>query len=272
MTMPYGSVEEPDITYKMGETFPAHVVSSDLPSEKSVGTEFGYWRTLLVNSTIGPQRLCSRSTRRKRLLIGVYPTIGGGLSGQSISVTNTAAAPGVNATIASIGAAALDAVYPGGGLWLINWSTELIGPVADPADRNNMYLSSPLNTVKAVSDQPAVAGTVIQPPYLLARNSGQGINVQAVGAATAGTTYGAEITATLQPQPITDGVLLGSRDWANNISAVVSPYVAGITSGGFVPVGQSFRWEVQSELWAAFPPSNSGSVLVTVCDEQYASD
>lgn len=272
MTMPYGAVEEPEVTYAMGETFPAHVVSSDLPGEKSVGTEFGYWRTLLVSSALGPQRMCSRSTRRKRLLFGIFPTIGGGLSGQSASVTNTAAAPVVNGTVASLSAAVLDAIYPSGGLWLINWSTELIGAVADPTDRNNMYLSSPLNTVKATSDQPAVAGTVIQPPYLLARNPAQGINVQAVGAATAGTTYGAEITATLQPQSSTDGVLVGSRDFANNSAATVSPYLAGITSGGFIPVGHALRWECQAELWVAFPPSNSGSVLVTVCDEQYASD
>jgi hypothetical protein len=272
MTMPYGSVEEPEISYKMGETFPAHVVSSDLESEKSVGTEFGYWRTLLVNSVLGPQRLCSRSPRRKRLLIGVFPTIGGGASGQSASATGTAAAPAANGTVASVSGAVLDGIYSGGGLWLVNWSTELIGAVADPADRNNMYLSSPLNTSKAVSDQPAVAGTVIQPPYLLARNPSQGINVQAVGAATAGTTYGAEITATLQPQSLTDGVLLGSRDFANNSAALVTPYVAGVTGGGFIPVGQSTRWECQAELWVAFPPSNTGAILVTVCDEQYASD
>lgn len=278
MTMPYGSVEEPDISYKMGETFPAHVVSSDIPlgsGGKSVGTEFGNWRTLLVNSSLGPQRLCSRSTRRRRLLIAVSQTITPGTQLGSAQATNTAAAPAAGGTVASIGAAALDAIQPNGGIWSVSWETQLIGAVADPADRNNMELTSPLNTVKAISLQNAVAGTATQSPVTIARNAGQGINVQAVGAATAGTTYGAQIIATpltSLAQPVTDGVLVGSRDWANNSQAIVSPFTAGVAGGGFIQVGDALRWECQSELWVAFPPSNSNAVLVTVCDEQWASD
>ena len=278
MTMPYGSVEEPDISYKMGETFPAHVVSSDIPlgkGGKSIGTEFGNWRTLLVNSTLGPQRLCSRSTRRRRLLIAVSQTITPGSQLGSAQATGVAAAPVANGTVATIGAATLDAIVPSGGTWLVSWETQLIGAVADPADRNNMYLSSPLGTIKAVSLQNAVVGTVSQSPVTIVRNAGQGINVQAVGPATAGTTYGAQIIATPQvagAQAVTDGVLLGSRDWANNSQAVLSPFIAGVGGGGFVQVGDSLRWECQAELWVAFPPSNSGAVLVTVCDEQWASD
>jgi hypothetical protein len=149
--MPIGSVEEPQATYKMAESFPAHVVSSDMPlGGKSIGTEHGNWRTLLFNATIGPQKLCNRSPRRKRLLLAVY--------------------------------------------------------------------------------------------------------------------------ATTAAQNVLDGVLLGSRDWANNSAAIVSPYIAGVGAGGFIPIGQSLRWECQSELWAVFMPANTQPVLVTVCDEQYASD
>lgn len=279
MTMPQGSVEEPDASYVDTRPFAVHVASSDAKPEKSVGTEFGYWRTLLINNQVGQdtatpgaRRLCNRSERRRRLLIAVAPTINPSIGGQSVSVTNTAAAPGVNGTVASIGAAALDAIAPTGGTWVINWSTELIGPVADPTDRNNMYLSSPLNTVKETALQTAVAGTVPQAPYTLIRNAGQGINVQAVGAATAATTYGAQISATLQataPQPVTDGVIVGNRDFISNSQQVISPFLGGL-GGGFIPVGQSLRWECQAELWAAFPPSNASPVLVTISDEVYA--
>lgn len=279
MTMPWGSTEEPTVGFEMPQAIPVHVASSDAKTGKAIGTEFGSWRTFLISNQVGQdlatpgaRRLCARSSRRRRLLLAVYPTVVAP-SGASAQVTNTAAAPAAGGTVASISAAGLDAIQPNGGLWLINWSTELIGPVADPADRNNMFLSSPLATVKATSIQAAVAGVQNQPPITISRNPGQGINVQAVGAATAATTYGATIIATPANtgQASTDGVVVGSRDFIANSQAVVSPYIAGL-GAGFLPVGTSLRWECQAELWAAFPPSNANAVLVTVCDEMYASE
>ena|ERR1700756_3531884 len=84
------------------------------------------------------------------------------------------------------------------------------------------------------------------------------------------------VFATVAAQTVTDGVIVGSRE---EIAALIpggnqpspSPLTT-YTPGGYIPIGTSFRWEAQQELWAAYPVSNVASVIVTVCDEQYASD
>jgi hypothetical protein len=82
MTMPYGeyATEEPDMLFVEEQSIAPHVVSSG--KSKSIGAEFGQFRTFLVanvvqgvSSTPGAQRIANRSLRRKRLLIAVMPTI-----------------------------------------------------------------------------------------------------------------------------------------------------------------------------------------------------
>jgi len=82
VSMPWGSTEEPETERVELGTVPVHVVSSGIKTEKSVGTEFGRWRTLLVANVVnqdcvtpGGQRLLNRSLRRHRALIGVFATI-----------------------------------------------------------------------------------------------------------------------------------------------------------------------------------------------------
>lgn len=79
--MPWGSTEEPDVEKIELGTVPVHVVSSGAKSEKSIGAEFGQWKTFLVANVIGndsavpgAQRILNRSLRRHRALIGVFAT------------------------------------------------------------------------------------------------------------------------------------------------------------------------------------------------------
>ena len=75
------------------------------------------------------------------------------------------------------------------------------------------------------------------------------------------------VSATVAGQPVTDGVIIGSPGQI----ASGMPAIPG-QLGGFLPIGISVRWEVQQELWVCFPQTNTDSVFVTTCDEQYASD
>jgi hypothetical protein len=152
MTMPWGSTEEPDALFEMSQSTERPVVSSGARPGKSVGAEFGQWRTVVVSNVVnansitpGATRLLNRSQRRHRAQVFV---------------------------------------------------------------------------------QASVAG-----------------------------------------QPVTDGVILGSSGVINSgLPAVIG------SLGGFMPIGQGFRYEVQAELWVCYPASNTDAVYVTVCDEIYASE
>ncbi len=120
--------------------------------------------------------------------------------------------PAANATIANISAAALAAIAPAGTLWNVSWLAELQGTIG-AGDANNMYLSSPLNTIRQQGEFPGVVGVYPQEGLVLAPGAA-GINVQANALATVGATYAAEITATpiLSGTPFT--LKLGKRFWS----------------------------------------------------------
>src|SRR5260221_2808086 len=69
--------------------------------------------------------------------------------------------PAANATIANISAAALAAVAPAGTLWNVSWLAELQGTIG-AGDAHNMYLSSPLNTIRQQGEFPGVVGVYPQ--------------------------------------------------------------------------------------------------------------
>ena len=109
MTMPYGSAEEPEIAEIELGTVPVRVVSSDAKPGKSIGTEFGRWRTIVVSSAVnqssvtpGAQRLLNRSLRRHRAHIIInatviaQPVIDGVIVGSREEITSgNAATPGL---------------------------------------------------------------------------------------------------------------------------------------------------------------------------------
>jgi hypothetical protein len=81
MTMPYGTTEEPDVTYTERESIPVHVVSTDARPIKPEAAEFAHFRTVLVANVVnalstvpGAQRLIPRSLRRLEARIVVNST------------------------------------------------------------------------------------------------------------------------------------------------------------------------------------------------------
>jgi hypothetical protein len=95
MTMPWGSTEEPDVVEVGQQSIPVHVVSSAARPGKSIGTEFGRWRTFLVANVVGPtsitpgaQRLANRSLRRHRMHIIVNGTVVGQPSTDGVIIGN----------------------------------------------------------------------------------------------------------------------------------------------------------------------------------------
>jgi len=270
-TMVYGSAEEPDdAQFSMAESIPVHVVSSG--QRKSIAPEFGRWRTVIVSNvagaysvTPGAQRLCNRSQRRKRLHIIVNGSVGGPVS-QSAEGSGVVVNPGASVVIANISAAQLTAIAPLGGEWLITWKVSLQGTI-QAGDANNMKLTSPLNTTLLNAVMQGVAGEYPQNAVTQFIPAGQGINVQAIAAASnVAATYGAEITATLVSTPNIDGVIVGSRDEITS----GQPAIPG-NLGGYLQVGDSVRYEAQAELWVCYPATNVNTVYVTLCDEVYAS-
>src|SRR5258707_1207626 len=135
--------------------------------------------------------------------------------------------PAANATIANISAAALAAVAPAGTLWNVSWLAELQGTIG-AGDANNMYLSSPLNTIRQQGEFPGVVGVYPQEGIVLAPGAA-GINVQANALATVGATYAAEITATpiLSGTPFT--LKLGKRFWSLIMPASVILVIAPVS-------------------------------------------
>jgi hypothetical protein len=99
----------------------------------------------------------------------------------------TQVAPAAGTVITSVTIAAT-------GNYAIQWPVELIGPAA-AADQNNfgLYVGAVL---QETSDNPPAAGQYPQPIVTLPLVAGNVVSVKAIGAATAGVTYGAQIVAT----------------------------------------------------------------------------
>lgn len=232
--MPYGSAEEPEVEVIGMQSVPVHVVSSDAKPGKSIGTEFGRWRTFLVSSALGAdsatpgaRRLLNRSLRRHRALISVYPS--------AASFTSTPAVTPVPA-IATSGTAVQN---PNG----VPVSVTLTGFTATQVFVNGILVG-------------ASNGTYIVPAY-----GSISVTFTVLGAtATAG-------IASSNPQNSFDGVIIGSREEICS----GAPMTPG-NIGGYLAIGTSFRLESQAEYWVAYPSTNTAPVYVTVCDEVYASD
>lgn len=238
MTMPWGSTEEPDEVLTSIPTQPVHVVSSDAPPRKSVGAEHGYWRTFLIANVVNSQVSTPGAVRiasrnpRRKRLL-IRVNSGGNVT------TASAALPGFPSIATSGTAIQNPNNFP--------VSVVLAGFTATQVFVNGILVG-------------ASNGTYIVPAF-----GSLSVTFTVVGTTTAST------IASTNPQSALDGALFGNRDFIQNSQQVLSPYLAG-SGGGFLPIGDNERWECQQELWAAYPPSNTAPVLVTTCDEVYASD
>ena len=239
MTMPYGSVEEPEETqFTAVQSVPVHVVSSEAKPGKALGTEFGRWRTFLVTSAVGQdsatpgaRRLLNRSLRRHRAIIKVNA------SAASFSSTTTPSVAGFP-SIATSGTAIQNPFsYP--------VQVVLAGFTATQVFVNGILVG-------------ASNGTYFVPGY----------GALSVTFSVLGTTTPSGITVTVSnPQNSFDGVIIGSKEEICS----GQPMVPG-NIGGYLQIGDNVRLESQAEYWIAYPSTNTQPVLVSVCDEIYASD
>lgn len=233
MTMPYGSAEEPDVILTEHPAVAVHVVSSDARPGKSIGTEFGHWRTVLVSSALGmfsvtpgAQRLVSRSLRRRRAILVVSS------SGPVVTTPPVAGFP----AIAVSGTAIQNPfAYP--------VSVVLAGFTATQVFVNGI-LSGAGN------------GTYIVP----------GFGTLSVTFTVLGVTTPNGIPAS-NPQSSFDGVIIGTREEITS----GTPTTPGLL-GGYIPIGRNVNYDAQPELWVAYPTTNTAPVYIAVCDEVYASD
>jgi hypothetical protein len=233
VTMPGGSTEEPTLQFTNAGALMTHVVSSDAKPSKSIGTEFGRWRTLVVANVQGPysvtpgaNRLLNRSQRRHRAHI---------LVNSAGNVTTTPTASAFPAIAVSGTAVQNPYSYP--------VSVALTGFTATQVFVNGVLVG-------------ASNGTYIVPGY-----GSLSVTFTVLGATTPSG------IPTTGPQSPLDGVIIGAREEITSGQAAIPGQL-----GGFLDIGTNLRWEAQAELWVCFPATNTGPVFVSVCDEVYASD
>jgi hypothetical protein len=280
MTMPQGSAEEPTILLTEEPTVAVRVVSSGAMPSRSIGTEYGQWRTFLVanavqaNSVVpGAQRIIARSLRRKRCYIRVMAAAAASTPNNGVSYTSSNApvtSPAAGGVLATTGIVSA-------GTYTVYVTLNLSGTAGvQGTDNNNLRLTVNGATYAVLPNTLAQNVNQTFGPFTVSPTGGTAILAQANGAATAGAIYAASVTATPVTgsggggNSATDGAVFGSREFINN-GAAMTPASGGF-GGGFLQINSDVNYECQQELWVAFPSTNSGPVLVTVCDEVYGSD
>lgn len=145
------------------------------------------------------------------------------------------AAPAAGTVIATIAPA-------GGAQYAIAWTVTLEGAVA-AADRDNfgLYRGATLLTASA---NPAVAGEYVQDTVIDNDVFASAYSVKAIGAATAGTTYDAQIT--IQPVAGAEAVL-ELQDGNQPLAEISVPYL-GTSTAWFGPGGVHVRGIVRTSV------------------------
>jgi hypothetical protein len=230
--MPYGSTEEPDVEFTMEDSVAPAVESSGVRSGKSVAPEFGRWRTVVVSSAVGAN---SATPGAQRILNRSQRRHRGHIivtsTGSILGVPAQPAVPATTVAAQNVNSYPVQVVIAANGATITNVSV------------NGVTVGT-------------AAGTYVVPAYG---------SISIAYAVAVPTWVWSAVSGT--PQPLTDGIILGSKD------EICSGQPAIIGSlGGFLAIGSNTRWEAQAELWVCYPASNSASVFVTFCDEVYASE
>lgn len=188
---------------------------------------FSSWQTFSLQgvATEATQQvpLLPADLRRRR----AYVQVNSAPAETTLQFEGSAAAPAANANVLLISAAAL----PPPGVYQITWRVGLDGTPAAPADLNNFKLVFGSLLLNAVND--ATVGDYLQPPVTIQIPVGNTstLSVKAIGAATAGTTYSAQIVLT--PLASFNGfITVGALGQVQN------------NQGGRIYAGQ--KWEIRS--------------------------
>jgi hypothetical protein len=284
--MPWGSAEEPDDLLTELPTQNVHIVSSDARPTKSVGTEFGQWRTFLitnvlgsVSSTPGAVRLCPRSLRRRRLRIIVNSSTGGNTTTE-VAGTNPAAGTdfvytnnsgGPQTVLAARFTFTADAVVANRFLSVL-WK-DAGGTIITQVSNGQAVVAGTSTTVSLFqgynASWSAASGSANGPlPTTVTIPAGGTLTIHVVGDDVGDQLSAILLDLSSVTQSSQDGVIVGSSAFINS-GISMTP---GNTGGGYLQIGDNVPYESQQELWAAYPTTNVGPVLVSVCDEIYASD
>jgi hypothetical protein len=145
----------------------------------------------------------------------------------AFDVESTTLAPGAGVTVAQI-------LNVPAGLYVASWEVQLIGAAA-AADQDNFALFDGA-TQLSTSLNAGAAGQYPQTPVQFTNPASSTIAVKAIGAATAGVTYGAQIS--LAPV-ITGQSALELRD-GNSVLAEISAATAGELTAWLGPQGIDF--------------------------------
>lgn len=287
MTMPWGSAEEPNDLLTEIPSQPVHVVSWGTRPNRSVATEFGNWRTFLianvVNSNIsatpGAVRICNRNLRRRRARIVVNAstsatgttevTPGNPAAGTDFTYTNDTGVPQLVQACRFTFTA--DAVVANRFL-SVQWK-DSSGTIITQLSNGQAVVANTNTTVSLFQGYnaawSAANGSASGPlPSSLTIPPDGTFVIHAVGDDAGDQFSGIVIELSGATQSSADGVIIGNPQFINSGLAMTP----GNIGAGFLSIGDSESWECQQELWAAFPSTNVGPVLVSVCDEVYASD
>lgn len=204
--------------------------------------DFGAFTAYHFAGTEQPVMALPYDSYRHRAVLMVTPPAG---TYTSATTEGSQTSPGAATTITS---QAL-----GGGSYSVQWGVQLGGTVAT-VDANNFGLYNGASLV-ATSLNSGVAGTYPQPAEVVAVASGGAtLAVKAIGNATSGAIYNAQLTSAQQAQGL---VYVGTQAQCLTKTA------------GVILVGQSVTLENNQQLWIA--PDGTDQVTVTVLAERWDS-
>lgn len=224
------------------------------PTDREVFTRdttpaIGTYVTWEVDVGTPPIRILTETSKRARAKLALQPIVLTSIQGAA-----SQAAPAANTTIVSSGP-----VPPG--IYTLNWTVELAGTVAAGTDNDNFKVVQGA-TVLLSSVNPAVVGSYPQDPITVQvgpAGLATSFQIKNIGAATAGSTYRAQITLTPVSEANLPQVTINRKS-----DPLTIPIPAGFIMTGYNP---NLKIESSDEVWVL----NTGptNCFVSVLEERY---
>jgi hypothetical protein len=240
------------------ETVTVHVASSNARPVREAAPEYADCMNWSIDTFVNmgkPLMIMQRRYRRKKARI-LVASLGGPIlagSDQSLEFEGSAAAPAANGNVLNVGAGAVPA-----GTYSIQWRVGLDGTVS-AADLDNFKLTiNGLSALNSVNDP--LVGDYQQPTIVATVTGLAAHSVKAIGAATAGSTYSAQIVFTPVIAP-TAALIFNSRQ---------EPLMQAVPVGYIVSAAPyELQWENQKPCYAVLQPGGTGPIAISVLDQAY---
>ncbi len=239
--IPVAETQERDVSGEAIEAIPVRIPHS--VDTQPQGADFGSWAAYHLAGTEQPQVILPSDPSRHRATIGVSV-----VAAATTDTSGTVTTPAAGAVITS--------QVLGEGTYMVNWTVQLSGTLASPADLNNfgLYLGA---TLLATANVPAAAGSYPQLPQTVVVPAGGGtVAIKAIGLATTGAIYTA-VLVTAVGTPGAELVYVGTT--AQCLTK----------TGGVILAGQQYIVENNQALSMA--PDGINPVIVVVLTERWGS-